>query len=141
MAVELKLERKAAPGLHQGDFFQIGSREERLAVDIKNKRISPVNSHFPGIFGAIIVLLKIEHDKAVIFAGLLFAGGLASEAEPEGQDKSHQKMFEPARFTLHNLRPLSGGATYTVMGKQHNKVIKRKRRKAYLKRKKAAVDK
>jgi len=27
------------------------------------------------------------------------------------------------------------------MGKQHNKVIKRKRRKAYLKRKKAAADK
>ncbi|MEE2948038.1 MAG: hypothetical protein VX392_06950 [Verrucomicrobiota bacterium] len=33
------------------------------------------------------------------------------------------------------------GQPLTVMGKQHNKVIKRKRRKAYLKRKKAAAGK
>ena len=45
-----------------------------------------------------------------------------------------------ALFIIVPCRSPEGQPLY-VMGKQHNKVIKRKRRKAYLKRKQAAAKK
>ena len=82
VTVKLQLERKAADSLHQRGLLEIGGAQERLTIYVKNDRICPHNCHFPRILGAVVVLLQIKHDEAVIFARLLFAHGFAAHAKP-----------------------------------------------------------
>ena len=50
-------------------------------------------------------------------------------------------VFEHESGNPHNLSPPLRGKCLNIMGKQHNKLIKRQRRKAYLKRKRTAAKK
>src|SRR4051812_28266707 len=85
------------------------------------------------------IRFHVNAKVADFFLALPFLRGAATRQQSQGSQ--HEKAIEHARTTLHSFAQANGSTNQSkaTMGKQYNKVEKRKRRVAYNKRKKTAA--